>query len=221
MLPVGESFLQWALLFKFLGYFLGVGLLALLFYLTYWVFKQLPANTLSVFAMVILSMLLFLQIPALLQPLVARRITLASPLVFNYIIFMINHNQWFNFIYLGILITAVVLVLYHNYVRVPVVGNPAEVRKEKAGKRRKIRYGIALIGVITLLFLTTTVVESYTNKEVELSPAEELIVKGEEFLIPLDQVSDGHLHRFAYTTPEGVEIRFIVIQPQRLACVFD
>ena len=30
--------------------------------------------------------------------------------------------------------------------------------------------------------------------------------------MPLEQVDDGHLHRFAYYTEEGTEIRFIVIK---------
>ena len=30
--------------------------------------------------------------------------------------------------------------------------------------------------------------------------------------VPFEKVNDGHLHRFGYTTDDGVTIRFIVIQ---------
>ena len=35
-----------------------------------------------------------------------------------------------------------------------------------------------------------------------------------ELRVPLEMVSDGHLHRFGYTTPEGKLTRFIVVLKQ-------
>ena len=57
-----------------------------------------------------------------------------------------------------------------------------------------------------------TAVNAYANKEVELSPIEEAKTDGDNFTIPFDQVNDGHLHRFGYTTDNDVVIRFIIIQ---------
>ena len=50
------------------------------------------------------------------------------------------------------------------------------------------------------------------NKVVELSPVEDAEVKGDDVYVTFEQVADGHLHRFGYTTKNGVQIRFIVIK---------
>ena len=44
------------------------------------------------------------------------------------------------------------------------------------------------------------------------SPTEECEVRGDNVYVPLEQVDDGHLHRFEYETPNGVRVRFIVIK---------
>lgn len=57
-----------------------------------------------------------------------------------------------------------------------------------------------------------TVVYNIANQEVELSPIEETVIDSDNMYITFEQVSDGHLHRFGYTTENGVQIRVIVIQ---------
>ena len=46
----------------------------------------------------------------------------------------------------------------------------------------------------------------------ELSPIEDALVQDGAVYVPFDQVSDGHLHRFGYTSDSGTVIRFIVIK---------
>jgi uncharacterized membrane protein len=57
-----------------------------------------------------------------------------------------------------------------------------------------------------------TALKWYTARGVELSPAEPMTLAGEEILIPITQVEDGHLHRFVYTASDNTEVRFIVIK---------
>ena len=53
---------------------------------------------------------------------------------------------------------------------------------------------------------------SIDNQEVELSPTEECELRDGACYIPFEQVDDGSLHRFAYTTDSGTAVRFIIIK---------
>lgn len=90
--------------------------------------------------------------------------------------------------------------------------NSAEKRKLKAGTRNKRRWATFMIVLSAISMLTVTVVKAYDEKEVTLSPAEPFELAGEEIHIPVEQISDGHLHRFEYQTSDGIGVRFIVIK---------
>ena len=70
----------------------------------------------------------------------------------------------------------------------------------------------ALIVCLLLVVLNLTVFAAVDNRPVELSPAEDCEVRGDSVYVALTQVEDGHLHRFVYTTENGVGVRFIVIK---------
>ena len=57
-----------------------------------------------------------------------------------------------------------------------------------------------------------TAIKKKANTLVQLSPSEEYQISGNRIFIPLEQVSDGHLHRFSWTTPKGKTVRFIIVQ---------
>jgi uncharacterized membrane protein len=44
-----------------------------------------------------------------------------------------------------------------------------------------------------------------------------MAIAGNEIIIPIEQVDDGRLHRFAYTASDGTEVRFIVIKKNAVA----
>ena len=88
----------------------------------------------------------------------------------------------------------------------------AQLRKLRAGNRRRRRTAIAALAMILLFILTLTVVKAYDTREVELSAPEVYTVEGDTVLIPTEAVNDGHLHRFAYTTARNVAIRWIVVK---------
>jgi uncharacterized membrane protein len=72
------------------------------------------------------------------------------------------------------------------------------------------------LGFVVALF-STTVVKAYTEREVVLTPAEPLEYVGDEARIPLAQIEDGHLHRFAHVSTTGTEVRFIIIKKNEIA----
>jgi uncharacterized membrane protein len=65
--------------------------------------------------------------------------------------------------------------------------------------------------------LSLTALKAYTERGVVLSPAEPMTIAGEEITIPIERVEDGHLHRFAYTAQDNIEVRFIVIRKNEIA----
>ncbi|MCU9968399.1 Fe-S-containing protein [Mobiluncus mulieris] len=95
--------------------------------------------------------------------------------------------------------------------------NPAQVRLHRADvlSRREffgasIAFGAALVWVCT---------DGKTRAEAkpELSPIEPSVVEGDKIKVDRKLVSDGHLHRFAYKTDTGTEIRFIVIKKNQVS----
>ena len=90
--------------------------------------------------------------------------------------------------------------------------NPAQHRKLRAQNRKRRRLalaaGIFLAGIVLIL----TAVKNYDTRVIELSQPETYTVEGDEILIPIESVSDEHLHRFEYQTENGVNIRWIVVK---------
>jgi hypothetical protein len=99
----------------------------------------------------------------------------------------------------------------------PLWTNPAQWRLVKATARRRLRFGAGGLLLGAGVLLAVTVGAYYDGRQPELSPAEPLTIVGNLAIVNLDQVDDGHLHRFAYTTAEGVEVRFIVIKKNGVA----
>ena len=90
--------------------------------------------------------------------------------------------------------------------------NSAQHRKLRARNRRHRRLAVACAVFLALSGLAMSLVKSYDTRVVELSPPETYTVDGEEVLIAMDSVMDGHLHRFEYTTENNVNVRWIVVK---------
>ena len=88
----------------------------------------------------------------------------------------------------------------------------AQLRKLRAGNRKRRRLAIVTLAMILLFVLTLTVVKAYDTREVVLSAPETYTVDGDRILISTEAVNDGHLHRFEYTTERNVTIRWIVVK---------
>ena len=132
--------------------------------------------------------------------------------VFSFVVFVKNHSSWFVYASLLILFAAAVsLILRSMSVNEPYK-NPAEHRKIKAKWRSIRRWSATAVCVALIGVLTLTVLQTINSKDVALSPIEETDFDGENVYVPFEMVADGHLHRFAYETENGVSIRFIVIK---------
>jgi uncharacterized membrane protein len=151
------------------------------------------------------------------QLLVARRlVTLPRP-GFRAMVWAINHSTLWLFVLAVAVVAAPAAAFRAN--RRPVLGgaNPAVDRLAKARARRGLRYTFA--GVVALVGLGWVVTggAALDGRAVELSPPEPFETTATTAVVPLAAVDDGHLHRFAYTTADGVVVRFIVIKKNGVA----
>ena len=67
---------------------------------------------------------------------------------------------------------------------------------------------------ICLCTVIMTVVKTNDTKQVELSAPEAYTVDEQAgvILVPMEAVSDGHLHRFEYKTEKNINVRWIVVK---------
>jgi uncharacterized membrane protein len=211
-LMAGESMFSTDFLFQVTGYAAGIIFVILagtaLFQTGFALGEKTAARILA--AAIFINILS--QSAALVQVLLARRIIPLWDWLFDLILPVINHKAYF--LYAILLITlAIPLVLWRSSLHSQEgFRNPAEHRKIKARARRQRRWSGAVIGIYVLAVFCLTAGKAYSEQAVMLSPAEPFQLVADEIHIPLEAVNDGHLHRFAYTASDGIEVRFIVIK---------
>ena len=125
---------------------------------------------------------------------------------------MISAEYYIFFFALAVLIVlAVAFFVYYTRIHGEYT-NPAEHRLLKAFSRNNRRWATFVCALAVFAWVDMTVIKKIANTLVELSPSEEFQLTGDEIFIPLEQISDGHLHRFTWTNDAGKGIRFIVVQ---------
>jgi uncharacterized membrane protein len=154
------------------------------------------------------------QAATVIQFLMARRIILPRRTLFRIIMAAVNHEDYFLF---AIIAVSVLLPLaggiFFNRGRPPEdFKNPAENRKFRAALRRNLRWSGLAFFCLAFSVFSLTGLKAWNEKEVVLSPAESMTIAGAEIIIPVPQIEDGKLHRFAWTASDGTEVRFIVIK---------
>lgn len=213
----GESMISTDFLFSFIGYLAGVLLVLLSALALHRVGQTLSARLLRALLTAALAIHMANQLSSILQFLLARRIIPMMRWLFNLLRPVINHNVYF--LYALMLLSVLLPLLTWLQNRGPGEGgqNPAERRKLRAARRRRRRWSAVAASGYVLAVLTMTMGKAYSEREVVLSPAEPMTIANGEILIPLEQVGDWHLHRFAHIASDGTEVRFIVVQKNEAA----
>ena len=208
----GDTMFSTAFLYRFIGYVLGLCLIVLLTVAVTKSARRMGNRGLLGLLATALVINALQQITKIIQILISRRYIKSSHLLFSIVKFSSNHSNLFVFaILLLALVIPAVLWLRSFRVREPYE-NPAQHRKIRAKWRNTRRWATCLAACFVIAGLNLTVVSAYANRAVELSPIESSEERDGKVMVPLEQVSDGHLHRFAYTTPDNITVRFIVIQ---------
>ena len=90
--------------------------------------------------------------------------------------------------------------------------NPAQHRKLRARNRSFRRMACGAMAVLLLFGGFLSVVKAYDTRVVELSAPETFVEENGRILVSMDTVNDFHLHRFEWTTPNGINVRWIVVR---------
>ena len=142
----------------------------------------------------------------------AKRIIKTNHTLFVFAVFTSNNKIWFTLLIAAVcLIIPIVLLVKSRNVNEPYENN-AEHRKIRAKWRNIKRWSMTAVVCAVFSFVTLTGLRVYANQEIEISPIEEAKVTEDSVIVSFEQVADGHLHRFGYTTDNGKTIRFIVIK---------
>lgn len=131
-------------------------------------------------------------------------------------------NEWFFFV--TIIALAALMILFDAKRRepVPLPASPAE-RRKAAWSARKERLWMVSVYSFSFVFIAMVTAEFVYAKSVSsLSPATEVIFTNGRVTIPLNQVSDGDLHRYQ-AQENGTQVRFFLYQKPdgKVAVVFD
>jgi high-affinity iron transporter len=131
-------------------------------------------------------------------------------------------NSWFFFV--TILALAAIMVLFEARRRQPVqvLESAAEKRKAQWSARRERLWMTAVLASSFVFIVLVTAEFIYAKSVSALSPATEVSFSNGSISIPLAQVSDGDLHRYA-ARAGGTQIRFLLYQKpdSKVVAVFD
>ncbi len=209
MLSGGVGIYSTQAVLAIVGYALAWGLVCFLAWVSYrlcaWNNRVWPAMFILC-ALALEHSLMFVRI------LKAKRWISVPKGAWNVIAWFINHEAVFTIV-AALALGVVVALTWYASRSIPTVGaNPAEGRLGRARSRLyKSMAGTAAIGYLCGALLITVGV-AIGSQEVELSAPEAHSVVDDQVSVNLADISDGHLHRFEYTTSGGVKVRFIVIQ---------
>lgn len=131
-----------------------------------------------------------------------------------------NHAGRYTFVIFALLMVAAINMWYQSFRMQEVYKNNAQHRKQRALWRSGKRYSVLLTTCLVVTILCSTWFVKLNTVVIREAPIEDpVIVKDgsghdHDLKVTLDMVSDGHLHRFGYTTEDGTVVRFIVILKQ-------
>jgi high-affinity iron transporter len=131
-------------------------------------------------------------------------------------------NDWFFFV--TIFALAALMVLFDAKRREPIAADASPAARRKAAwTTRRERMWMVSVYTFSFVFIAMVTAEFvYAKSQSALSPATEVSFTNGQVTIPLNQVSDGDLHRFQ-AKENGTEIRFWLYQKPdgKIATVFD
>ena len=208
----GESAVSTMVLFRLIGYVLGIVCMLCAGLAVYKTLIKLSAIELKVSVAGALCIFGITQVVVILQRLYSLGIIPRNDVIFAFIAAVVNHANFFTFaIILFIMIPPIILWRKNRTITEPYHNN-AELRKLKAQKRNARRWAkfslVLLIGSV----LSLSVLRHYVDREVPLSPPENYTIADGMAIIPIAELEDDKLHRYAYISEQGIEVRLIAIK---------
>ena len=142
-----------------------------------------------------------------------------SPALFKFAAASNNHSEYYTYIAFAILLVLSAVLWVRSYTANEPYRTPAEHRKQRAMWRSGKRYSVVAVICLVMAVLCSTWFVKLNTEQIHEAPVEDpVIVKDasgadETLLVPVDAVSDGHMHRFGYES-DGHLVRFIIVLKQ-------
>ena len=131
-----------------------------------------------------------------------------------------NMSHWYTYgLFILAFVTAAVFFI-KSFTKKEPFSTKAQHRKQRAVWRSGKRYSLLLIICFIAGILCSTLFVEMNKVVIREAPVEEPVIikdasgEDKELQVPIEMVSDGHLHRFGYKTEEGNQVRFIVVLKQ-------
>lgn len=208
----GQSIFSTDYLFKLIGFLLAAVLVFLAVLILYKILVNLPITYVKVFSAFFVILNAISLFPYMMSPMIVRRWVRVSRTMRKAVIFLMNNTDAFSIAMICIAFVAAIILFWKSLHNQEPYSNPAEHRKIRAKCRNQRRFVIFFILFYALILVDLTALQKLSKNEVQLSAAEPFEIQDDIIFIPLEQVSDGVLHRFEYKTEDEIGIRFIVIQ---------
>lgn len=208
----GESPVSSLVLFRIIGYALGLLVVILTDFTIYKVFTSLSQINLKIATTFSTIAFGITQLSVIALRLYQQKILPRNALLFKIITFVDNNKNLFLYVMLIFVCGMPILLWLKNIKITETYANKAELRKLKATKRNKRRWAKAGLFFILISFLSLSILRNYVDREIPLSPPENYSIKDGMAVIDLKTLEDDKLHRYKYVSEEKIEMRFIAIR---------
>ena len=219
----GNGILSTDFLFRLGGYLLGI-LVCLVSFLAAYKLCDVAARKgmekLVRFAFLAVNVLFAVFHFARLMLVLTPRKIVDSAVLFNFAAFSNNHAHWYGYACFGLLTVLAGILWVRSHTDQEPYATKAEHRKQRALWRTGKRYAVVLLVCFVVGILCATLFVQLNTVVIREAPVEDPVIVKDgagadgELRVPLEMVSDGHLHRFGYTTDEGSPTRLIVVLKQ-------
>ena len=209
----GEAGVSTNALLRFLGFITGLLVSVLIFITACEVFKAL--NNFKQKKLFLLAGLIIFACEyfcAALGALNRLRIIRANDFVFNIMIFDSNNPNAFIYSQIFLALCMLIFVIATHLKTIGEFANKALLRKEKARLRDCRRWSIGLFIFTSMAVFILTVLHYYDTKPPAEVQVENYVIENNIISIPLEQVSDGHLHKFEFKTPNDFHVKFLIVK---------
>ena len=198
------------MLIRMLGFVGGLCIAITSSWLIYHAAKSLNDKRLYIVFAIQVAALLIQQVIYLIQISMARGILPARYFI-KWMAPIIDHQDWFIFIVFFVVFTVPIALFSQKCPPKPEGFNPAQYRRMVAIDMHKKRWGKAAVVALALMIFLSSGGSMYANRKEELVPAVSVSAVNGAVAIDINKVNDGHLHRFAYHTRKGTQVRFIIV----------
>ncbi|MDQ0204014.1 putative membrane protein [Pectinatus haikarae] len=211
MFTAAGDYFNITVLIRLVGFATGLGFSVLGGYLVHKAAAALYYQRLLFVFTVQMAAILLQQIIFLIQIMMARQL-LPGGLLMKIMAPLINHQSWIIFVVFFVTVLVPVTLFLQKKPLRPQGTDPAQYRKILMYAKHKLRWGTAVVISLCIMVSISSLGSVYANKKEALVPAIPVNAVDGNVSVSLDQVNDGHLHRYVYKASGGELVRFIIIQ---------